>query len=184
MNGEQNDSGQRTYEQPPHRQEVASPPRMSRPGDPSRKSPALATLLSLMPGLGQIYVGYYQQGFINTAVVAATITILNAGVRGAEPLFGLFLAFFWLYNMIDANRRAHHYNRVLDGLGGENVPEEFQGPGARGSLPAGILLTAMGVLFLLDLNTDISLDWIENWWPLFLVGGGVWMIVKARRQAR
>ena len=184
MNGEQNDSGQRTYEQPPYRQEVAPPPRAVRSGDPARKSPALATVLSLMPGLGQIYVGYYQQGFINMAVVATTITILSSGVRGAEPLFGLFIAFFWLYNMIDANRRAHHYNRVLDGLGGENVPEEFQGPGARGSLPAGILLTVIGVLFLLDLNTDLSLDWIENWWPLFLIGGGVWMIVKARRQAR
>ena len=75
-----------------------------------------------MPGLGQIYVGYYQQGFINMAVVAITITLLSSGARGAEPLFGLFLAFFWLYNMIDANRRAHHYNRVIDGLGGENVP--------------------------------------------------------------
>ena len=34
--------------------------------DPRRKSPVLALVLSLMPGLGQVYVGYYNQGFINT----------------------------------------------------------------------------------------------------------------------
>ncbi|MFN2371074.1 MAG: LiaI-LiaF-like domain-containing protein [Candidatus Krumholzibacteriia bacterium] len=179
MNGEHNDRGQGTWEQP-------SAPRPAPPPPPAaiaaRKSPALATGLSLMPGLGQIYVGYYQQGFIDLTVVATTITILSRGARGAEPLFGLFLAFFWLYNMIDANRRAHHYNRILDGLGGEQVPEDFQHPGARGSLPAGVILVIVGVLFLLDLNTDLSLDWIENWWPAFLIGGGVWLIVKARRK--
>ncbi|MBE0567831.1 MAG: hypothetical protein IH621_17890 [Krumholzibacteria bacterium] len=179
MNGEHNDSGRSTYEQPPYPQQAVP----VRPVNPARKSPALATWLSLMPGLGQIYVGYYQQGFIHLAVVATTITILSMGARGAEPLFGLFLAFFWLYNMIDANRRAHHYNRVLEGLGGETVPEDFQLPGARGSLPAGVILVVVGVLFLLDLNTDFSLAWLEDWWPLFLIGGGVWLIVKARRQA-
>lgn len=180
MNGEHNDSGRSTYEQPPYPQQ-AVPPQAVAPGSIAHKNPALATWLSLMPGLGQIYVGYYQQGFIHMAVAAVTITILSRG--GPGTLFGLFLAFFWLYNMIDANRRAHHYNRVLAGLGGENVPEDFKLPGARGSLPAGIILVVVGVLFLLDLNTDISLDWIENWWPLFLVGGGVWLMVKARRQA-
>ena len=182
MNGEQNDSGQALYEQAPPRQQTALPP-IAPARDSSRKSPALAMFLSLMPGLGQTYVGYYQQGFINAAVVAVTITILASGAGSLAPFLGIFLAFFWLYNMIDANRRAHHYNRVLDGLGGEQVPEEFQTPGARGSLPAGIALIIVGALFLLDLNTDISLDWIEDWWPLLLVGGGVWMILKSRRQA-
>jgi len=64
----------------------------------------------------------------------------------------------------------------------EEVPEDFRTPGARGSVPAGAFLVIVGVLFLLDLNTDISLDWIENWWPLLLVGGGAWLIFKARRQ--
>ena len=45
------------------------------------------------------------------------------------------------------------------------------------------MLTVVGMLFLLDLNTDISMAWIEDWWPLFLVVGGVWLIVKARRRA-
>ena len=42
--------------------------------DSRRKSPGLACFLSLMPGLGQVYVGYYQRGFVHAAVVAALIT--------------------------------------------------------------------------------------------------------------
>jgi hypothetical protein len=182
MNGEHNDSGQALYEEAPPRQQATPPPASPAPAG-SRKSPALATVLSLMPGLGQVYTGYYQQGFINLAVVAVTIGILSSVGGFAGPIFGIFLPFFWSYNMVDANRRAHHYNRMLDGLGGETVPEDFRTPGARGSVPAGVFLVIVGVLFLLDLNTDISLDWIENWWPLFLVAGGVWLILKARRQA-
>jgi len=180
MNGEQYDNERGAPQQPPYTPPQPAP--APRPADPARKSATLATVLSLMPGLGQVYVGYYQQGFINLLVVGVCIAILNMGAHGAEPLFGIFLAFFWLYNMVDANRRAHHYNRVLDGLGGERVPEDMELPGAKGSLPAGIVLVVAGVLFLLDLNTDFSMAWIEDWWPLILVGGGVWLIVKARRQ--
>jgi hypothetical protein len=149
----------------------------------NRKSPAFAAVLSLMPGLGQIYTGYYQQGFIIMAVTAVTITILNAGVASVEPLFGFFLAFFWLYNVIDANRRAHHCNRIAAGLAGENAPEEFDLPGAKGSAPAGIVLVIVGALLLLEMNTDIPMDWLETWWPVLLVAGGVWMVVKSRRRA-
>ena len=48
--------------------------------DPRRKSPWLAAILSAMPGLGQIYVGYYQQGFINALVVGGLIAIIAGEV--------------------------------------------------------------------------------------------------------
>ncbi|HPF69264.1 MAG TPA: DUF5668 domain-containing protein [Candidatus Krumholzibacteria bacterium] len=174
MNSEQTNYGPGGFEQP-----QAPVPAPRRPG--SRKSASLATILSLMPGLGQIYTGYYQQGFINMAIASVTITILNSNAGSMEPLFGVFLAFFWMYNMIDANRRAHHCNRVADGLGGEVVPDEFNMPGARGSVPAGVVLIVIGALLLLELNTDISMDWLENWWPVLLVVGGGWMILKSRK---
>jgi hypothetical protein len=181
MNTEMHDSTQSAQPESP-RYAIPEPPPAMRPS-PARKSAALATVLSCMPGLGQVYVGYYQQGFVNVAVVALCITMLGSGTaRGFEPLFGVFLAFFWMYNMIDANRRAHHYNRMADGMAGESIPEEFPVPGARGSIPVGVFLVVMGTLFLLDLNTDLSMTWIEDWWPLVLVGGGVWLIVKARRK--
>jgi len=75
---------------------------------PERKSPLTATLLSCMPGLGQVYVGYYQRGFVNIAVAAGVIFLLNQyELREFQPLLGVFLPFFWIYNMIDAARCAH-----------------------------------------------------------------------------
>ncbi|RKZ14316.1 hypothetical protein DRQ50_09135 [bacterium] len=183
MNDEMYNNNQTAPQEP--QQYAPPPPRPQAVRQPqARKSAVLATILSCMPGLGQVYVGYYQQGFIHVAVVALCITMLASGsARGFEPLFGVFLAFFWLYNMIDANRRAHHYNRMADGMGSENIPEEFPVPGTRGSVPVGIFMVVMGSLFLLDLNTDLSMAWLKDWWPLVLVGGGVWMILKARHKA-
>lgn len=147
------------------------------------KSPALATWLSCMPGLGQVYVGYYQQGFINLAVVASVITMLSSGrFHGLEPFLGVFLAFFWLFNMIDANRRAHHYNNVKAGGGGEDVPEGFKLPGTGGSMLGGVALVVFGVLFILDLNFGISLAWLQDWWPLVLIAFGINLIYKARQK--
>ena len=154
-----------------------NPQRMAR----SYKSPVLATVLSMMPGLGQVYVGYYQHGFMFVLIPAAIIALLASGsVRGLVPLFAMFLAFFWIFNMVDANRRAAHYNRVLDGMTEAEIPEDFQMPGARGSIPAGLILMLLGVLIILDLNFGVSMEWVENWWPLALVIFGGWLVFKAR----
>ncbi|MFH2053510.1 MAG: hypothetical protein ABIK96_13680 [bacterium] len=179
MNGEQHDTNRPEYAGAPPPRETYGVP-VNRPV--ARKSPALATTLSLFPGLGQIYVGYYQQGFIHAAIVATTITILAGGAGIFTPLLGVSLAFFWLFNLIDANRRALHFNRIADGFGGEDVPDDIALPGARGSVLGGTILAAMGLLIFLDLNFGISLEWLEDWWPLALVGMGVWMILKARRK--
>ncbi len=195
MNGAQNDYQQGTYQEAQANQGPGTPPQ-GQPGgygagyetqakpDFNRKSPLVATLLSCMPGLGQIYVGYYQQGFINMFVVAGTIAILSSSVmRGAEPFFGVFLSFFWIFQMIDANRRANHYNRVMEGLGGEDVPDGFEMPTTKGSMLGGAVLILVGILFILDLNFDVSMEWVENWWPLALVLVGVNLIFKARKNA-
>ena len=195
MNGAQNEQQQGTYQDAQINQGSGIPPQgqpggygagYGTPPKPNfnRKSPAMATWLSLMPGLGQIYVGYYQQGFINMFVVAGTISMLASSfIKGAEPFFGVFLSFFWIFQMIDANRRANHYNRVMEGLGGEEVPDGFSIPTSRGSMLGGAVLILIGVLFILDLNFDISMQWIENWWPLILVLVGVNLVYKARKNA-
>ncbi len=143
------------------------------------KSPGLATLLSLFPGLGQAYVGYYQLGFTYVMVMALTILILSHDVMA--PFFGPMLAFFWIFNLIDANRRAANYNRVLDGLEGGDTPPDFEMPKVSGNKPVGILLVIAGILILLDLNFDVSLEWIESWWPVGLIGLGGWLVFKGRQ---
>ena len=153
--------------------------------DPRRKSPALATIMSAMPGLGQIYVGYYQQGFTNILVVAGTITLLsNAGRFGMgplEPLLGVFLAFYWLFNLVDAGRRATFYNQALAGLDKTALPEDMRLPSGGGSLAGGVVLVVLGLIIFSNTMFGFSLDWLSQWWPLALVAGGAYLIYSAAR---
>jgi hypothetical protein len=151
--------------------------------DPRAKSPLLACVLSLMPGLGQIYVGYYQRGFIHALVVAGTIAILNTRLPGPMiPLFGLFLAFFWMYNVIDAGRRASLYNQVLAGSEAIELPADFKAPSVGGSIAGGVVLLVVGFILLLHTLFDLSLAWMEDWWPVGPMLFGAWLLVKGIRE--
>ncbi len=145
--------------------------------DPRRKSPTLAAILSLMPGLGQVYVGYYQHGFINVLVCASIISLLAGGFLGPMvPLGGIFLAFFWTYNMVDAWRKAWLYNQMLAGLGPTQLPDEMDKPESKGSLVGGVALIAFGALMFAHTKFHFSLEWMEDWWPLALILLGAYLI--------
>ena len=149
------------------------------PEDPRAKSPALATVLSLMPGLGQIYIGYYGQGFLNIVIVASIITILATGETEAlTPFFGVFLGFYWLYNIVDAYRRAMLYNLALEGLGPTELPDLGIAQ-SRGSLLGGVVLIIAGGLALGHTAYGYSLAWLNRWWPLGLVLIGLYLVYKS-----
>jgi LiaI-LiaF-like transmembrane region len=182
MNNQTDTVANQTYEvTPPPVQAGPRPPigagRRDFYDDPRRKSPVLALVLSLMPGLGQVYIGYYQQGFTNVLVAASIIAVLNSELAGgAEPLLGVFLAFFWLYNVVDAWRRATFYNNALAGIGPATLPEDFAVTSGRGSLAGGVALVLVGVIALSHTLFGMPLDWIEKWWPVALIGVGAWLI--------
>jgi hypothetical protein len=154
--------------------------------DPRRKSPALAAILSAMPGLGQVYVGYYQQGFAHVLVAGTLIVLLSGhGLNALKPLMGFFLGFFWLYNIIDAYRRALFYNHALAGIASVDLPPEIKLPKGQGSLIGGVVLIGFGLLFLANTAFGVSLDWLDEWWPAALVLMGVylvWASVAAKRK--
>lgn len=149
-------------------------PRRLGPTTFNMKSPVLATILSAMPGLGQAYLGYYRQGFINILVVASLIAALNRGVGSAEPFCGLFLAFFWLFNLVDAARKATHYNQALAGAAEpvENLPKQRKSD----ALIAGAAMILFGLLLLANTRFGVSLDWLGDWWPALLVLTGAYLV--------
>lgn len=173
-------------EQPAASTGVAPPSRLERHerfvDDPRKKSVMLAILLSAMPGLGQIYVGYYDLAFRNILVVCGLIAILATDtIRRLEPVVGLFLAFYWLHNLVDAGRRASFYNQALAGLRPMDLPEDLKAPQSMGSLAGGALLIAVGLMLFANTMFHIPLDWLARWWPLALVGAGAWLIYADRR---
>jgi hypothetical protein len=134
-----------------------------------------------MPGLGQVYVGYYPRGFVNAVTVAGIISIL-AATHGPEPyipLLSMFTAFFWLYNIIDAARLASLYNRALAGGREPALPEGFALPGMGGSILGGSILVAAGFVVLLHTRWGVRLDWVGEWWPVFPMLFGVYLVVRA-----
>jgi len=147
--------------------------------DSRSKSPALATLMSLVPGLGQVYVGYYQQAFINIMVVAALITLLSREIDTLAPFAGIFLVFFWLYNMVDAYRKAAFYNQALAGLGPLELPEEVQRPDRKGALYAGVLFIVAGAIALAHTRFGMPLDWLDRWWPVIFILTGAFLLYRS-----
>ena len=150
------------------------------PPDPRYKSPTKAALLSMMPGLGQVYVGYYQRGFIHILVIGSLIALMESVVSIAlEPMIGMFMTFFWLYNMIDAARRATLYNEALAGRPGIELPEDFKFKGMKGSILGGSILIVVGFILLLNTRFGISLDWLEEWWPVAPILIGAYFVYRA-----
>jgi len=151
--------------------------------DPRAKSPALACILSLMPGLGQVYTGYYVRGFTYIIVIAGIITLLASGdVDDLAPFLGLFMAFFWLHNVIDAGRRASFYNQTLAGASDADAfPPEMKLPGMGGSIFAGVGLIVVGFIALSYTKYDMSLAWLEDWWPIVPILIGVYLVGLAVR---
>ena len=146
-----------------------------------RKNPAVAGLLSfLMPGLGQVYLGYYQRGFVHAGVFALLVASLASGTaRGVEPLFGISLAFFYCYNVVDAVRRASMLNQALAGYAVAPLPEDFKMPEGRSSLLVGGIVTVLGLILLLNSRFDINLDWLADYWPVFVILIGLNMTYRA-----
>ena len=152
--------------------------------DPRRRSPWIAGVLSLMPGLGQIYVGYYRRGVTQFLIFAfLLLMIVNAvGGEGLVPVVAIGLAFFVLYNLIDAMRRASLYNLALSGIQEVEMPQDFEWPamsGFRGSIFGGSVLVVVGLALFLHTRFDVSLDWIAEWWPLGITVFGAYLVYRA-----
>jgi hypothetical protein len=149
--------------------------------DVRRRSPFLAAVLSTMPGLGQVYLGYYQLGFIHVVVFAGILALLAAGDLGPLiPLASVFLGFFWLYNVVDAARRAVLVNEALAGRSNIELPEDYATPGLKGSVLGGAILVLVGMVLLSRTLFGLSLEWLEDWWPVAIVFFGGFLIYKAK----
>jgi len=176
----------------PEPQPAAAPPQarpvqagfqgQRQPFDPRDKSARLAAAMSVVPGLGQIYIGYYVRGFITAATFLLLIFMANMVGVNAAPVFGFSAAFVWMFNIIDAGRTAALYNHSLAGAQSIELPDNFKMPAAGGSLAGGALLAAFGLIALSNTALGFSLYWLENWWPLFPLALGVYLVVVGMKE--
>jgi hypothetical protein len=62
----------------------------------------IATLLGIIPGVGAMYNGQYAKGIIHLVVFAVLVSLAD----NANGLFGIFVAGWVIYQIIDANHTA------------------------------------------------------------------------------
>jgi hypothetical protein len=149
---------------------------------PVRRSPGLAVVLSCFPGLGHLYLGLYQRAFMIFASFAICIWLSERAGN-----LGILIPFVVLFGFVDAYRQAQALNLGL-------TPEPLLGaagkqPVARsGRLGFGIFLLLVGVVLLYNQFYPIDFTFLEDWWPLLLVGAGAYMLIahflEKQRQAK
>ena len=146
----------------------------------NRKNPALAFLLSGFPGMGNVYNGLYMRGLIFFLIIFSLMSVARGD---GNELFGFGVAFFWIFNMIDAYRQATliNYGYAQD-LGLVDLPRYPRA--SQGGFAAGVLLFFIGLFAILERYFDVRLDWIFDLWPFALVLLGGWMIWASLRDRR
>jgi hypothetical protein len=139
-------------------------------------SPAAATALGFVPGLGAVYNGEYIKALIHIVVFAALIGILSSNDMSDayQSMFGILLGVFYLYMPIDAYR-------VAKARQAGTTPSSLLESG-RSNRPIGAaVLIILGVLFLLNNFGWLRGDWVAKASPVALIALGVWLLLRRRQ---
>ncbi len=145
-------------------------------------NPTVAGILGAIPlGLGAVYCGQYAKGLAHLGIFVGAIIALSSDLSWqADTVLGIFLGFFWVYQILDAVRTA----RAIQA--NEPVPDPFGLTSAFGTgeklettkVPAAAaILIGLGVLFLLHTAGLFSID-VVHFVSLILIVLGVWLFAK------
>src|SRR5208282_5318081 len=134
----------------------------TRPSGGSGPNPAVAGILAgFFPfGVGAVYCSQYAKGLAHLIIFAMLIFASDHAGRW-DWVFGIGIAFFYVYQIIDAVRTAHAIQA------GQPVPDPY-GLGQTFSL---------GVLFFLH-TMNIFEFGLDRFWPLLLIFFGGWMFAR------
>jgi len=149
------------------------------PAPSAQRSPSsvLALILGLIPGVGAVYNGQYAKGVLHVMVFGGLVSTLASGAwAGSEAVAGGLVALMVFYMPIEAFRTARALER------GEPV-DELSGllPSPRtggGSPAAGILLIALGIVFLLQSLGYWRMVDLVRYWPVTLIVVGIYILYR------
>ena len=133
-------------------------------------NPALAFFLGFLPGLGAFYNEQFGKGIIHLAIFLFLFILGVDGAvsGGAEAALWLCVAGLWVYMPIDAYRTA---KAKQAGLALNDPLENF----SKGKPIGPALIIFIGILLLLH-NFDWFPWWrVQQFWPLVLIGLGIFM---------
>lgn len=167
---------------------TAGPGPAFRPPSPasSGPNPTVAGILAgFFPfGVGAVYTGQYAKGLAHLSIFVLLVAGCNAADSANSDtlaaICGIGLAFFYVYQIIDAVRTAKAIQMA------QPVPDPFGlaatfGGGTKietRNIPIGaIVLILIGVLFLLN-TMGLTEFGLGRFWPLILIALGGWMFAR------
>ena len=158
-----------------------------RPASGSGPNPAVAGILAgFFPfGVGAVYCSQYAKGLAHLLIFGLLI-FASDHAGNLDFVFGIGIAFFYVYQIIDAVRTARALQEGQPppdpmGLGQTfSMGEKFDA----GKVPVGaIVLIGLGLLFLLH-TMRIFETGLDRLWPLILVFLGGWMFYRNYERGR
>src|SRR3981081_2514423 len=158
------------------------PPPPPPPGSGSGPNPTVAGILAgFFPfGVGAVYTGQYAKGLAHLAIFVLLIAGCTSGGDVLPGFSGIGIAFFLVYQIIDAVRSARAIQAGLPAPDPYGLGATFGG-GAKietSKIPMGaVVLIALGVLFLLH-TMGFAEYGLERFWPLILIGLGAWLFAR------
>lgn len=152
---------------------LVTKPQVAAPGP---GNPALAAVLGCIPGLGAVYNDQYIKAAVHVMIFAGLIAILDRVRGGAEPFFALLMSAFVIYMPIDAYRTAKARMQRLP------LPDIFGGAAEKHHLGP-IFLIIFGSLILLSNLQLVDLGQIADFWPVLLIGMGIWLLRRRMQPA-
>ncbi|HEX4783231.1 MAG TPA: DUF5668 domain-containing protein [Candidatus Sulfotelmatobacter sp.] len=171
----------------PPPQAVYQPPVGSRPGVNTGPNPAVAGILAgFFPfGVGAVYCSQYAKGLAHLMIFALLI-FASDHAGGWDWLFGIGIAFFYVYQIIDAVRTAKALQEGQPAPDPLGLGQTF-GMGEKfdvGKVPIGaVILIGLGALFLLHTMGFWEFGF-ARFWPLILVLLGVFMFYRHAERSR
>ena len=142
--------------------------------DPS-VHPVLALILGFMPGVGAIYNGQYAKGLIHAVVFGLLISIANSSHHTGFEALIIILTIAWvIYQAFEA---YHTARKRRYGVAVEEFSSLFEIRHTHGRFPVGaIVLIVLGFILLLDTTEIISMEQFIRYWPLLLIGFGLYLL--------
>jgi len=160
---------------------VGAPVAAPRPPLNSGPNPAVAGILAgFFPfGVGAVYCSQYAKGLAHLLIFAMLIFASDHAGRW-DWVFGIGIAFFYVYQIIDAVRTAHALQAGQPAPDPYGLAQTFS-MGEKGeskNIPAvAVILIGLGVLFLLHTMNVFEFG-LDRFWPLILIFFGGWMFAK------
>ena len=139
-----------------------------------KRKPTTAFWLSVIPGLGHVYLGQAAKGILFLLLFVALINLSEEG----PDAFGILIPVYWFVVMLDAHRSAQELNRLIES--GGKPPDPFA---LSLSKWWGWSLLGVGVLLLLSNLGLLDLNWVWQFWPLALILLGL-RLIRQRQPER